>query len=70
VAAGGVLINNPFTPWVNVHARFFNPEEHDNMTIGSTHNHPADLAIEPSLPVQPWARVTPTPLIFALTTAA
>ena len=31
------------------------------MTIGSTHNHPADLAIEPSLPVQPWAARFPNP---------
>ncbi|MGY4526068.1 flavin monoamine oxidase family protein [Pseudomonas sp. TE21394] len=31
------------------------------MTIGSTHNHPADLAIEPSLPMQPWAARYPNP---------
>lgn len=24
-------------------------------TIGSTHNHPANLAIEPATPVLPWA---------------
>lgn len=31
------------------------------MTIGSSHNHPADLAIEPSLPLQPWAARFPNP---------
>lgn len=31
------------------------------MTIGSTHNHPADLAIEPSLSVKPWAARYPNP---------
>ncbi len=31
------------------------------MTIGTTHNHPADLAIEPSLPMQPWAARYPNP---------
>jgi len=31
------------------------------MTIGSTHNHPADLTIEPSLPVKPWAARYPNP---------
>lgn len=31
------------------------------MTIGSSHNHPADLAIEPALPVQPWAARFPNP---------
>jgi len=31
------------------------------MTIGSSHNHPSDLAIEPSLPLQPWAARFPNP---------
>jgi len=31
------------------------------MTIGSTHNHPADLAIDPLLPTQPWAARFPNP---------
>lgn len=31
------------------------------MTIGSTHNHPADLAIEPESPIQPWAVRFPNP---------
>ncbi|MCE0911212.1 MULTISPECIES: flavin monoamine oxidase family protein [Pseudomonas] len=31
------------------------------MTIGSTHNHPADLAIEPTSPLQPWAARFPNP---------
>lgn len=31
------------------------------MTIGSTHNHPADLAIEPALPLKPWAARFPNP---------
>lgn len=31
------------------------------MTIGSTHNYPADLALEPSLPLQPWAARFPNP---------
>ncbi len=31
------------------------------MTIGSTHNHPADLAIDPLLPTQPWAACFPNP---------
>lgn len=31
------------------------------MTIGSTHNHPADLTIDPSLPMQPWAARFPNP---------
>ncbi len=31
------------------------------MTIGSSHNHPADLAIEPQDPIQPWAARFPNP---------
>lgn len=31
------------------------------MTIGSTHNHPANLAIEPTTPVLPWAARFPNP---------
>lgn len=31
------------------------------MTIGSTHNHPADLAVEPALPAKPWAARFPNP---------
>ena len=31
------------------------------MTIGSTHNHPAHLAVEPSSPAQPWAARYPNP---------
>lgn len=31
------------------------------MTIGSTHNHPADLAIDPLLATQPWAARFPNP---------
>lgn len=31
------------------------------MTIGSTHNHPAYLAVEPSSPAQPWAARYPNP---------
>ncbi|CAI8761809.1 flavin monoamine oxidase family protein [Pseudomonas soli] len=31
------------------------------MTIGSTHNHPADLAVEPHTPVLPWAARFPNP---------
>lgn len=36
-------------------------EEPKTMTIGSTHNHPADLAIEPIAPVLPWAARFPNP---------
>lgn len=31
------------------------------MTIGTTHNHPADLAIEPTRPAHPWAARFPNP---------
>ncbi|WP_422403114.1 hypothetical protein [Pseudomonas sp. GZD-209] len=31
------------------------------MTIGSTHNHPANIAIEPTTPVLPWAARFPNP---------
>lgn len=31
------------------------------MTIGSTHNHPADLDIDPSLSLEPWAVRFPNP---------
>lgn len=31
------------------------------MIIGSSHNHPADLAIEPESPIQPWAVRFPNP---------
>ncbi|MFG0498134.1 hypothetical protein ACF8MH_12515, partial [Pseudomonas sp. YQ_13] len=41
--------------------RFSTHGEHENMTIGSTHNHPADLAIDPLLPTQPWAARFPNP---------
>lgn len=41
--------------------RFSTHGEPENMTIGSTHNPPADLAIDPSLPMQPWAARFPNP---------
>lgn len=31
------------------------------MTIGSSHNHPADLAIKPNSPLKPWAARFPNP---------
>lgn len=49
--------------------RFSTHGEPENMTIGSTHNPPADLAIDPSLPMQPWAARFPNPRISASTTA-
>ncbi len=40
----------------------------ENMTIGATHNHPADLTIDPSLPMQPWAARFPNPQSTTLIT--
>jgi hypothetical protein len=34
--------------------------EHENMTIGSSYNHPANLAIEPPSTSQPWAALPET----------